>query len=298
MVQAALQALRLLLTRILEDQHSALRTDILQTHRDFAKQVAGEVYEQQRADQLQEAENRPRRFEGPILPMLTGALTVIVVLVGGLFLQARSERDGLRDELDRVVATAEQERISSLALAEQMQSSISDVQGRSNRAMEELLRTLTWAINQASTVPYGELPFNESRTELISVLVSQLKNAGFQGIVQIESHLGEFCLQSDVTGVYQLVEPTSAIDNCGFIGHPLDDSKSLTDRQSPHFATFVAGSPLVNGSGIELDIIVRDRSDSIPSVQYPAEPVSASDWNRAAAQNNRLEFTLLARTYR
>ena len=130
-------AMSKLLTRILEDQHSALRTDILQTHRDFAKQVASEVYEQQQADQLQEVEIQPPRAERPIWPMLTGALAVIVVLVGGLFLQARSEREDLRDELDRVVATVEQERMSSLTLAEQMQSSLSEVQGRSDQAMEE-----------------------------------------------------------------------------------------------------------------------------------------------------------------
>ncbi|MDH3533517.1 MAG: response regulator [Gammaproteobacteria bacterium] len=282
-----------LLTRILEDQHSELRSDILKSHRSFAREVAKEVYEKQKAEQLEALEQEePERPTGPGLAMLTGALAVAVLFVGGLYFQARSERDAIRDNLDQLVAAAEQERMSTVVLNERLQSEIGEAQIRSEMAMQELLNTLTWAMNQAGAVPYDELPLNEDRSEQISGLLSQLLNAGFAGTVRIESHLGEFCLESDTAGVYRLVDPDSPITSCALIGHPLDGSKLLSDRQSPGFARFVAESPLVNGSGIELDIIVRDRLDSVPVVQYPADPISAGEWNQVAAQNNRLVYSL------
>jgi len=282
-----------LLTRILEDQHSELRSDILRSHRSFAKEVAKEVYEKQKAERSETLEQEvPEPPAGPGLPMLTGALAIAVLFLGMLYFQARSERDAIRNDLDRVANTSEQERMSTIALNERLQSEIGEAQTRSEMAMQELLNTLTWAMNQSGAVPYDELPLNEVRAEQIGGLLSQLLNAGFEGTVRIESHLGEFCLASDTTGVYRLVDPESPISACGLIGHPLDESNLLSDRQTPGFARFVAESPLLNGSGIGLEIIIRDRLDSIPLVQYPPDPITAGEWNQVAAQNNRLEYSL------
>jgi CheY-like chemotaxis protein len=284
-----------LLNRILEDQHSALRSEMLKSHRSFAKQVAYEIHKQQKADALAEAENAPeQRAEGAGLPMLTGILAATVLLLGMLFFQARSERDALRDDLGRLSTAIEQERLSSFALNRQLTDNFDDAGTRSEMAMLELLNTLTWAMNESGTVPFGEVPFNAVRAEQISRLLTQLVNAGFQGTVRIESHLGEFCLASDATGTYQLVEPELPFTACALIGHPLEGSNLLSSRQTQSFESFVAESPLVNGSGIELEVIARDRLDSVARVQYPADPVSAGEWNRAAAQNNRLVYSLLA----
>lgn len=121
----------------------------------------------------------------------------------------------------------------------------------------------------------------------------RLSNAGFQGTVRVEAHLGEFCLTTDSTGVYSLADPDLPFATCPFVGHPLDESGLLSDRQTPGFEIFVAESPLVNGSGIELDLVVRQRLDSTPRVPYPMEPQSVGEWNQIAEQNNRVEFLLL-----
>ena len=132
----------------------------------------------------------------------------------------------------------------------------------------------------------------EVRVDQISWLMLRLSDAGFEGTVRIESHLGAFCLVSDTTGIYQLQNPEAPFTACSFIGHPLDGSRLLSDRQTSHFEFFRAASPVLADSGIELDVVVRDRSDSEPRVPYPANPQTAGDWNRIAAINNRLEYSL------
>jgi len=282
-----------LLTRILEDQQSSLRSDMLKSHRSFAKQVANEVYQQQKAEESAELDKAPERSNGAGLQLFIGVLAAAVLLLGMLFFQARTERDALSMDVARLSTTIEQERISASALNERLTSDIGDAGVRAEVATRELLGTLTWAMNESGAVPYDEVPLNELRTAQIRRLLTQLVNAGFQGTVRIESHLGEFCLASDATGTYQLVNPELPFTACALIGHRLDGANLLSSRQTQAFENFMAESPLVNGSGIELDVVIRDRLDSVPRVQYPADPVSAGEWNHIAAQNNRLEYSLI-----
>jgi hypothetical protein len=119
--------------------------------------VAYEIHKQQKADALAEAENAPeQRAEGAGLPMLTGVLAATVLLLGMLFFQARSERDALRDDLGRLSTAIEQERLSSFALNRQLTDNFDDAGTRSEMAMLELLNTLTWAMNESATVPFGD----------------------------------------------------------------------------------------------------------------------------------------------
>ena len=78
------------------------------------------------------------------------------------------------------------------------------------------------------------------------------------------------------------------------MGHPLDNSNLLSDRRTPGFERFLAEMPAFEASGINLEFIARQRVDSVPKVPYPAAPVTAGEWNRIAAQNNRVAFSLLA----
>jgi len=68
---------------------------------------------------------------------------------------------------------------------------------------------------------------------------------------------------------------------------------SLGEQQSISFANFLATSPLVNGSGIGIDIISHQFTD--PKLDYPSRDsdVTASVWNRIAALNNRVEVALV-----
>jgi glutamate N-acetyltransferase/amino-acid N-acetyltransferase len=63
--------------------------------------------------------------------------------------------------------------------------------------------------------------------------------------VQLESHLGEFCLSGDDVSGYSLAAPDTPATECTQIGHPLQQLPSLGERQSIAFANFLATSPLV-----------------------------------------------------
>ena len=247
-----------LLTRILEDQHSALRSDILSSQRSFAKQVADEVWERQNADRLMALEEVPQHHTGLTWPILTIAFAVALMVLGALFLQVRAERDAIRGNLASLITAVESDRLSSMELNAELTNDIDTERARSESALRELFGALTWTINQAGAVPFDEQPFNEIRTEQISGLLRQLLNAGFRGTVRVESHLGEYCLAIDTAGIYRLADPELPFTACAYIGHPLDDSGLLSDRQTPGFERWFRSGEYLESFG---NRIIASRHD-------------------------------------
>ncbi len=281
-----------LVSRIIDDQRRALRADMQNSYEDFADHVAREVHDRIREDQVAASRDAAARGRGGAWPLVSGALGVALLFLGTWSMQASSERDFLRESVARLSAELERERAVSMNLSQQLASNLDADLVQSDAALRAALGTLIWTMNESATVPYGEPPFNAARTEQIRELIARLVDSGYTGAVRVESHLGEYCLVSDATGVYRLADPDAPIASCSVFGHPLDDSRLLTDRQTPEFERFLADSPLVNGSRIDLEIVVHDRTASAPRIPYPGAAEIAGEWNRAAAENNRLEFSL------
>ena len=156
-----------------------------------------------------------------------------------------------------------------------------------------LYDSITWAVNQSSPYDIREEAYSDRRLAIIQELVSRLAALGYSGIVQLDSHLGEFCLNgTDVDG-YTLPPADQPVTECTLVGHPLQDLPSLGSRQSIAFANFLATSPLVNNSGIDVELVPHLYSR--PLVSYPPqhEDITAFEWNRIAGRNNRVEVTLI-----
>ena len=278
--------------RVLEDQHLALRSDIMRSHRNFAKEVAGEVFDRQRAElELRRAEEESTGQRPAIIMGLAMLFAVPALIFLALYWQASDERDVALREVDRLSNVAKRHVDAATAQRSALRSNFSSER---NRAQTRFLDALQWAVNEASQVGFAELAFNEARVEQLSELLTHLASLGFRGAVRMESHLGEFCLVSDDAGIYQLAEPALSASACALIGHPLDNSTFVSERQSVDFADFLAGSPLVTQTGIAVQIIAHDRTDSLARYPYPTGNVSAGEWNRVAAMNHRIEFSVVS----
>jgi hypothetical protein len=59
------------------------------------------------------------------------------------------------------------------------------------------------------------------------------------------------------------------------------------------FANFLAVSPLINESGIDVEVVAHGRPDSVPRIPYSARLATAGQWNAVAERNNRVEVILL-----
>lgn len=137
------------------------------------------------------------------------------------------------------------------------------------------------------SVPFGEAPFAGARVDLLQALLEQLAAAGFRGVVEIRGYPGRYCMQTG-GATPQLPAADVGYAKCGSVGNPLDyaDARSL---QSTEFAGLLAAQAGRGRGALDVQLIVGE-ADEV-ATPYPAisGPLTAGEWNRAAAANNRIE---------
>jgi hypothetical protein len=145
-------------------------------------------------------------------------------------------------------------------------------------------------LTRVEPVPYGEIPFDRGRLDVLRDLLAKLEAQGFHGVVKITSLSGLFCLSGNAADGYTQAAANTLASKCDLVGNPFEDSLSGQQRQSLPFANMIAGVRQRTGGAITVDI--ENGGSARPSTPYPAriDSLTAGEWNRAAAANNRVEF--------
>ncbi len=145
-------------------------------------------------------------------------------------------------------------------------------------------------IARAESVPYGEVPFDRSRLDVLRDLLSTLEAKGYKGVVKMTSMPGVFCLSGNALDGYVPANPNLPASKCDLVGNPFEESLSAQQRQSLAFAN-LASSVRQRTSG-RLTVAVENATTPRAPVAYPArsESLTAGEWNRVAVANNRVEF--------
>jgi len=155
---------------------------------------------------------------------------------------------------------------------------------------------LQWASNRGTEFQYGENPYDDFRIVWLSDLVQQLTKAGFQGVVNLQAHFGDFCLTRGETGTPVLAKDQLPFSECLFSSKTEGKGFAQVSYQTIGFANFINSYSVEEGGAVE--IFVDADAQGEPIVPYP-EPYSvktAGEWNRVAAQNQRIQVSLFPRT--
>ncbi len=207
---------------------------------------------------------------------------------------------GTREELTRVRA----ELAALTAANQELQRSRNDL----GATVKDLTSALAANVTAASTppppngtpsprveaVPYGEIPFDKTRFEVLRDYLTNLEAQGFRGTVRITSSSGLFCLSGSSADGFTPAPPATPLSRCDLIGNPFDESLTSQQRQSLDFANLVGSLRQHAGTGIS--VLIENAGSSRPATSYPqrTDTLTAGEWNRAAAFNNRVEFTVEA----
>ncbi len=137
------------------------------------------------------------------------------------------------------------------------------------------------------TVPFGEAPLGGARLEPLRSLLARLTAAGFRGVVEIRSYTGRYCMQGE-PGAQQLPAADIAYSKCSVIGNPLEyaDTAKL---QSPAFASLLAAQAGRGRGSPDLQLVTGSADEVVTPYPAISPPLTAGEWNRAAAANNRIE---------
>jgi CheY-like chemotaxis protein len=139
-------------------------------------------------------------------------------------------------------------------------------------------------------VPYGEVPLSGARLERLRDLIAELKAQGFKGKIKVSTYAGEFCLTGNGFEGYSLATDELPYKRCDVVGNPFDEGMNASQRQSLAFANLLSSlrGPASDFVSVEIHHVGRK-----PAVAYPSpedDRLTAGEWNRIAALNNRVEF--------
>ena len=153
------------------------------------------------------------------------------------------------------------------------------------------LRLLNWALNADLSFEYGEAPLNQGQIINLQNLVFQLNNVGFSGLVELDIHLGNFCLEADGDNAWKLASNAINLDECVF-------SQTLAATQAtsnyvtlPYIQFEQTTRPIQEGV---IDILLTSSEYEAPFYPYPTvgSSISVDEWNHIAAKNNRLTILI------
>jgi CheY-like chemotaxis protein len=145
---------------------------------------------------------------------------------------------------------------------------------------------------RSEPVPYGELPFDHSRVDVLRDVLSKLEAQGFRGVVKVTSSPGIFCLTGNAADGFAPAAASLPLSKCDLVGNPFEDSLSGEQRQSLSFANLVAGVRQRTGGAI--NVVTEYAASPHAAVAYPphSDTLTAGEWNRAASANNRVEYSV------
>jgi len=143
---------------------------------------------------------------------------------------------------------------------------------------------------RVEAVPYGEIPFDRGRLDVLRDMLAKLEAQDFHGVVKITSSAGIFCLNGNATDGFTPAGTATLASKCDVIGNPFEESLSGQQRQSLAFANLIAGVRQRTAGAIT--VAIENLGSARPAMPYPArvDSLTAGEWNRAAAANNRVEF--------
>jgi CheY-like chemotaxis protein len=140
------------------------------------------------------------------------------------------------------------------------------------------------------TVPYGADALSGARLDVVRQLLYRLARQKVTGVAEIRTYAGRFCLVGNAADGYSPAPDETLFSRCDVIGNPSDDSLSPAQR-TPLALANLAGDIRKSTSGaLDVQLSLGDPASVITAYPPAAAELTAGDWNRAAAANNRVEI--------
>jgi len=138
-------------------------------------------------------------------------------------------------------------------------------------------------------VPYGELPMAGERYESLRRLLDDLATRGFRGTVTVTSFPGRYCLTGNSAEGFELAAAEASLSKCDVLGNPFDEQLGPAQREPLALANLVGTIRQRSGGAIQVQLVTGAETQRVASYPESSSRVTAGDWNRAAANNNRVE---------
>jgi CheY-like chemotaxis protein len=280
-------AIRAAMAPVLKEHAAELRRFMVASLDAFARRIGGEGKQEPATavapaqDAAPVAEPPPEQSDRWPWAAAVAALALLPTLIFGLlYTRTLQSTQSLMESNARLASVVEEQ-----------QSQLAAVQQSLQRPAAPLAAARAEAERESELVPYGEAPLSGARLERLRAILDALKASGFRGRLKVASYVGEFCLTGNGIEGYSMAAEDLPARRCDLRGNPFDDSLTAAQRQSLAFANLLSSVRQDLGEAVTIDVTHVGRQ---PTTPYPNSEqltaVTAGEWNKIAAQNNRVEF--------
>ncbi len=144
------------------------------------------------------------------------------------------------------------------------------------------------------TVPYGETPLAGERLEALRSLLTDLGARGYRGLVTVTSYPGRFCLIGNLGSGYLLPKADAPAARCDTVGNPFDESLVPAQREPVALANLIGSVRQSTAGALRIELVNGEPTVEVAPYPPESERLTAGEWNRVAALNNRVEIRLSA----
>ncbi|HWK72835.1 MAG TPA: response regulator [Povalibacter sp.] len=224
----------------------------------------------------------PATIRWPMLATVAAIALIPTIVLALLYAQTLNSTRSLMQSNAHLASVVEEQQSQLATLQQAMHAAVATATASPAATAGKVEREM---------VPYGETPLSGARLERLREMLDNLRNSGFHGKVKVATYVGEFCLTGNGIEGYSVAADDLPVKRCDLVGNPFDDSLTGTQHQSLGFANLIASVRQQTGDALTVEITGGGRR---PSLAYPEgdalAKATAGEWNRIAAQNNRVEF--------
>ncbi|HJY38857.1 MAG TPA: response regulator [Steroidobacteraceae bacterium] len=271
---------------LLKEHNSEMRRFVLASLEAFARRIGTEMKPAaapQPAPEPIEAPPPPPPNRWPLVAAIAALALLPTVVLAVLHMRTLDTLNDLARSNTKLNEYVQEQQLQLAALQQA-------IRGRDAQPAPVAVRTAAADV-ESEPVPYGEAPLAGARLERMRDMITQLKAGGFHGTLRVATYVGEFCLVGNGIEGYSMAADDLPASRCDLRGNPFDDGLSAAQRQSLPFANLVASLRQDKSDPLRVEVEHEGRK---PVVPYPRgdqlAKVTAGDWNKIAAQNNRVEF--------
>ena len=285
------QDLRYMIQNLFDQQREILRRELADSQEQIARSVADRVRPHRSDDEVEEIapQSTAPRYGLQAAAAVFGVLAIMFALLfwyrEDSWRELQQQNAELKQALDDRRASASQDSFEVRQQLDQYRLSLDE-------ATMVALNSLEWAANQSSHYDFAEIPMGDYRLSVLQELTNYLVALDFQGVVRIESHVGNFCMTFGGPDGYGLAAPETPADQCDQVGFGPSEAYEMGLRQSAAFANFINTARARTEGTVRYEIVSYGNSE--PLLDYPANPagMTAAAWNEIAASNNRVDISL------
>jgi CheY-like chemotaxis protein len=280
-------AIRSVTAPLLKEHNSEMRRFVLASLEAFARRIGTEMKPAAApppaAEPIEALPPAPPPNRWPLVAAIAALALLPTVVLAVLHTRTLDTLNDLAQSNAKLNQYVQEQQLQLAALQQAMR-------GRETQAAPAAARTAAADV-ESEPVPYGEAPLAGARLERMRDMITQLKAGGFRGTLKVATYVGEFCLVGNGIEGYSMAADDLPASRCDLRGNPFDDGLSAAQRQSLPFANLVASLRQDKSDPLRVEVEHEGRK---PAVPYPRgdqlAKVTAGDWNKIAAQNNRVEF--------